>query len=146
MVFLIILIIESLVLGNSVTGYCKFTFLLCKRFGTHFTVMCSSTQACVWLWVCVVCYPGGFLLICILLKGAAAWLYGKDGELSIIHSVILSFLYLLKSLFHAYKWISIAHLDGKWKWKSNKSILSLYKADFSYAYFCTNVFLFHLVC
>lgn len=47
---------ESLVLGNLVTGYCKFTFLLCKRFGTHFSVMCSSTQACVRLCVCVVCY------------------------------------------------------------------------------------------
>lgn len=46
-------ITELFVLGNSVTGYCKFTFLLRKRFGTHFTVMCSSTQACVLL--CVLC-------------------------------------------------------------------------------------------
>lgn len=62
----------------------------------------------------------------------------------LIVSVILSFLFLLKGLSHAYKWILIAHLNGKWKWKTYSIILSLYRAEFSHAYLCINGSLVYL--
>lgn len=138
------LITQLLVLGNSVTGYCRFTFLLCKkRFATHYTVTGSSTQTCMQLGVCVgkFAVTGSFLLICELLKEVGAWLYRKNGEMSppsnVTHCFNYTFLFILTERFVSYSPTNlIAHLSGKWKWKTYSIISSLCSAECSHAYLC----------
>lgn len=141
-----------LVLGSSVTRYCRFTSLLCKKgfAGIILWNVAPHRPACSSLFVLESLLS--LAVFCSLANCSKKLVLDFMGEMGrwtyqatlLIVSVILSFSYLLKSLSYAYKWILIAGLNGKWKWETYCIIWRLCRAGSSHAYLCTSEPLLYL--